>query len=473
MMVMASLALLAIATACLILQMQTTLTNAADVYSFEKAVYTVAEDAGPATVYVKRTGPHDAASSTVDVSSSDGTAVIGRDYVAVSTTLNFQMTNNRVTVDVQVIDNVMASNGSGIHCFTLTLTNPNPSGTLGTNAQICITDNDNIFTGTCPPQEAVIESNGEAVIEANVTSDKATAVISWAEFSTFQPALETSYRCFPAGQPPSSECRNGGAFPITYTLNASDQYNRRIKVQYTVATQLTPTRVEHNCEFYVRVLDSIPPIITCPADLNVTAKGLNGTAVWTEPAGTDNSGVVTTNTYSPPLVLSIGSHLFTYTAEDSSGNAASCIFNITVTPDDVPPMITCPATATGVTDPGLSTGKIKFPIATVSDNSGLPIVPVANATSMVTRFPVGETVVEFVATDASGNSATCTFIVKVDVRKNAGGSSDRAVIIAIVCVIVAVLIVVVCAVILYMKRRRRHAKYSQASDGNREMAEID
>ena len=60
---------------------------------------------------------------------------------------------------------------------------------------------------------------------------------------------------------------------------------------------------------------------------------MNGTADWTEPVGTDNSGEVTTTGpgVTPPVVLDIGSYEYTYTATDSSGNVASCSFNVTIT----------------------------------------------------------------------------------------------------------------------------------------------
>ena len=73
-------------------------------------------------------------------------------------------------------------------------------------------------------------------------------------------------------------------------------------------------------------------MITCPADLTFFAGegNMNATANWTQPVGTDNSGVVTTNSTILPVVLPIGTHEYTYTATDGSGNTASCSFDVTI-----------------------------------------------------------------------------------------------------------------------------------------------
>ncbi|XP_038074659.1 mucin-3A-like isoform X2 [Patiria miniata] len=296
-----------------------------------------------------------------------------------------------------------------VYCFTLTLSNPNPAGTLGANSQVCIIDNDNYFGGTCPPPEAVIESNGQAVIEVNVTSASDTAVITWTDPT---PAgVGWTYTCFPIGTPPSNDCNDRVSFPISYTFT-SNGYNRRILVTYTVYATLIPTVTSKHCEFYLRVLDPFPPEITCPSDI-VEAAGegiMNGTADWVEPVGTDNSEV-TTNSYSPPLFLNIGSHEFTYTAVDSSGNEASCSFNVAIT-DGTAPEIDCPANIDTDTDPQQSYATVMWNAPNVTDNSGEVIEPVLSSASGST-FEIGNHTVEVTATDSHNNTGMCSFTVIV------------------------------------------------------------
>ena len=79
---------------------------------------------------------------------SDGTAVAGTHYNAATTTVDFQITNNRVAVSVGIIDNGDEEASPGYtRCFTLSLMNPDPSdGTLGGDSQVCIIDDDSKTT---------------------------------------------------------------------------------------------------------------------------------------------------------------------------------------------------------------------------------------------------------------------------------------------------------------------------------------
>ncbi|XP_022109740.1 uncharacterized protein LOC110989561 isoform X3 [Acanthaster planci] len=387
-----------------------------DQFQFENSIYTVAEDVGMATVYVLRIEPHDPTSPQVDVATSDGTATNGVDYISKTDTLSFSPTNNRVPFSVSIVDNTVDNSLSDIRCFTLSLTNPNPSsGQLGPNAQVCIRDNDNFFGGTCPPTEAVIESNGEPVIEVSVTSDSATAVVSWTDPTTT--GMNMVYNCFPSMSAADTECMNGGAFPITTTIADN---NGRIRVQYTVYESFFPTVVIHDCEFYLRVLDPIPPVITCPANLQVPAGDdfMNGTADWMVPVGTDNSGQVTTTgpMVTPPVVLDIGTHTFTYSAMDSSGNVASCSFNVSVT-DLTDPVIECPANITTDTDSMERFATVMWYAPNVTDNSGETIEPLLSQPSG-SQFEIGNHEVIVNATDSQGNTGNCSFTIEVQDNEN-------------------------------------------------------
>ena len=88
----------------------------------------------------------------------------------------------------------------------------------------------------------------------------------------------------------------------------------------------------------------------------------------------------------------------------------SCSFKVTVT-DNTPPVLTClDVTATGVASCPIGTSEVvTFPAPMVTDNCAVQSV-VCNPPSGST-FPVGTTTVTCMATDTSGNTATCSFNV--------------------------------------------------------------
>ncbi len=88
------------------------------------------------------------------------------------------------------------------------------------------------------------------------------------------------------------------------------------------------------CSFTVTILDNKPPTIACPPDRTVVAAGPNGTQVYYTAVATDNCDPNPVVNFFPPsgTLFPIGQTPVTCTAKDSSGNIATCVFNITVAP---------------------------------------------------------------------------------------------------------------------------------------------
>ncbi|XP_038056885.1 uncharacterized protein LOC119728647 isoform X2 [Patiria miniata] len=148
---------------------------ASDMYSFQMGPRSGTEDGGPIEIVVTRTGMHVDANSTVAVASSDGTATAGADYLVVMETLEFQLTRNQVSVTVTIIDDGAAED---TECFTLTLSNPDPTGTLGSATEICIVDNEDPCT--CPDGcPAVPCSNGGTCMDAGHGMNNCTCPSGW------------------------------------------------------------------------------------------------------------------------------------------------------------------------------------------------------------------------------------------------------------------------------------------------------
>jgi HYR domain len=149
--------------------------------------------------------------------------------------------------------------------------------------------------------------------------------------------------------------------------------------------------------------------LTCPG--NQTANTGPGATMccavvnFSDPTTSGTCGTVTCN---PPSASCFPVGTTTVTCSETGG--ANCAFTVTVT-DNTPPVITCPANKTAKTatinDPCVA---VSF-TATASDNcTGVSVGCVPPTGSC---FPVGATTVNCTATDASNNTAHCSFSVTV------------------------------------------------------------
>ncbi|MEN9573244.1 MAG: hypothetical protein RL514_1099 [Verrucomicrobiota bacterium] len=120
--------------------------NGAGAGTFEFTVpnYLAAEDATNATIItvVRRNGL--TGTATVQLGTSDGTAVEGLDYVGLTNTLTFVNAQNSTDVIIRLLDNQVANPNKTV---VLTLFNPSPGAGLGAvnPAIITIVDNDSLL----------------------------------------------------------------------------------------------------------------------------------------------------------------------------------------------------------------------------------------------------------------------------------------------------------------------------------------
>jgi PKD repeat protein len=172
-----------------------------------------------------------------------------------------------------------------------------------------------------------------------------------------------------------------------------------------------------SCSFTVSVLDVESPTIACPGDTAVqTASGLCSKVVRYAVSASDNCPGVTV-ICTPPSETDFpkGSTTIHCTAQDTSGNAASCTFVVTVMDAERPvidscaPAVTVSAGANCMAAVPDVTGQvIASDNCTMADDLTISQVPPAG-----TLVGPGLTTVTVTVTDADGNASQCTtdFIV--------------------------------------------------------------
>lgn len=149
----------------------------------------------------------------------------------------------------------------------------------------------------------------------------------------------------------------------------------------------------------------IPCILSCPADIAVSndTNQCGANVSYTAPSGA-GCGIVTCDHPSGSF-FGVGNTMVTCT----SSAGPSCSFKVTVN-DTQAPTISCPANITVNAPSGSCSATVNFAV-TASDNCGVPTVVTSKASGSV--FPLGTTMVMATATDAAGNSRSCSFAVTV------------------------------------------------------------
>ncbi len=166
----------------------------------------------------------------------------------------------------------------------------------------------------------------------------------------------------------------------------------------------------------VEVGGSVPPTVSCPTGPSVSADGncqaevpnvLSGVTV----SGGCTSGGEITVSQSPAAgtLVGVGTHTITVTATDGAENSATCTTSFTVT-DNTAPTVICSAVPGASADancqaavPNVLGG------LSLSDNcSAASAITMSQSPAAGTLVGVGAHTITVTATDAAGNSASCT-----------------------------------------------------------------
>ncbi|MCY1077063.1 FG-GAP-like repeat-containing protein [Archangium lansingense] len=165
------------------------------------------------------------------------------------------------------------------------------------------------------------------------------------------------------------------------------------------------------CVGHVTVVDDSKPAVLCPEpQVLETCSPAGAPATFTAFAA-DNCGPASVScSAASGSTFPVGQTPVSCTATDGSGNTASCGFNVTVTGDTTPPVLSCPTAPVVVNACSESGSKAYFAVS-ATDNCGA--VPVNCSHASGSEFPAGNTQVTCSAADAFGNASSCSFTVQV------------------------------------------------------------
>ncbi len=308
--------------------------------------------------------------------------------------------------------NYVGTRSFNIGVTTVTYTATDPSGKTAT-CSFTVTVLDNILPSiTCPANKTVtMDADGCTATNVDLGTPVTSDNCSIASITNNAPAA------FPKG-----------ATTVTWTVKDG---SGNIKT----------------CTQIITVEDNTPPVITCPPSVTgfVDVGRCQVDLYIGVPISSDNcilenvatiptlSWVMTGATtaastpggikYVDHYVFNLGITRVTYTLRDGAGNTVTCFFDVTVLDNKPPTLTACPTPSSFYTnDAGQSFATLTFTVPTSTDKCSTPVItwsaPGANpasGTGAITgvQFPVGSTTATYSATDAAGNTTSCSFTVVV------------------------------------------------------------
>ncbi|MFK8008924.1 MAG: HYR domain-containing protein [Saprospiraceae bacterium] len=278
---------------------------------------------------------------------------------------------------------------------TVTYTATDASGNISTcSFDVTVVDSDGPVFANCPM---------DMTVPSGVTCD---TIVTWVE-----PTI-------------TDNCDNNVTLDVSPPLGTAFMSG-------TTTVTYTATDASGNvssCSFDVTVADTEAPVLTsCPIDTTIIISGNNCSAVvmWDMPTATDNCDVNPTIICNIPSgnTFSVGTTPIICTAMDASGNESTCTFNVIVE-DTLAPSVFCPIDVTistngdiidfnsfdfideiSTTPLGCDSVIVFFNNPTGNDNCGIPTITSTEIESGDT-LEIGQHVIQFIATDGSGNTNT-------------------------------------------------------------------
>ncbi len=186
---------------------------------------------------------------------------------------------------------------------------------------------------------------------------------------------------------------------------------------WTISLIVNDGRVDSAADtMNVTIQDTVPPTLSVPPEKVDECAGPAGQTVDIGMATAEDAcSEDTTITNNAPALYYLGTVFVTWTADDGNNNIAQGEQAVRIV-DTTPPQITCPASVS-VECESASQSFISLLPATATDIcSGTVLISndrTPNGADASGSYPLGQTVVTFIATDGSNNSSSCQTLITV------------------------------------------------------------
>jgi len=193
---------------------------------------------------------------------------------------------------------------------------------------------------------------------------------------------------------------SGGGVTHTVTVTVTDDCNKSA-----------------TCTVVLTGIDAVAPTITCPSSVSKNTDANQCTAVHNySVTGNDNCGgwsLTRVSGLASGSQFPIGSTTVLWRNTDGAGNSTTCSFTVTVTDAQIP-SITCPSNITTSTATNSCSKVVNYANPTFADNCSGATLSLVSGGASGSSFNKGTNTVEWKVTDASGNSKTCNFTIRVN-----------------------------------------------------------
>ena len=218
----------------------------------------------------------------------------------------------------------------------------------------------------------------------------------------------------------TTNCPNGAS---VNQIGGPSNFSQLDAGTYTITYEATDNcGNSETCAFEVRVNETSTNLsINCPGNQTINIPADQGSVLltWTAPSASTNCPNGTTVDQiggTPKLnLVGAGSYTITYEATDNCGNSETCAFVITVNQTQSSLTINCPADQVIQLSAGETTTAIAWNTPTTSTDCPSSVnLNQTGGPSANSNQGAGVYNITYEATDNCGNTATCTFVIRIE-----------------------------------------------------------